>query len=132
MERAWNNRDLGFVVDVRPVAGTSLVLIHCCLKKPGYKQRGLGARFALLDADFVPVWSLDADYDYATLAFQQPFSATGVRNYFREHPAIQVTDSPGRFVVRLAAENEEVSFSVAIANARYKVTELARVGIPSP
>jgi len=128
--RACNTRDPGLVVDLQPVDGTPLVLVHCCLKGSDYQVKGLSARFALLDTEFKPVWSFDAPYDYARLDFHQSINWSRIRNYSEYLPAILVSDSPGRFEVRLFGKNEEVSFSVTRTDILgYEVKELGRVGI---
>ena len=66
-ERMEDTENLRYILDARPVAGTSLLLVHWYLKGPDYKVKDDGGRFTLLDAEFNPIWSFGATNDYAEL-----------------------------------------------------------------
>lgn len=133
-KRAGNTKGLGVVVDLRPVAGTPLLLVHRCITGQDYKAKGLSGRFTLLDTEFHPLWSFDAVNDYAAPDFGRfGVNHNSIRKYFRRHPAIRISNAPGRFAIRLFAENKEVSFAVKRADGvEYEVAELGRTNIAIP
>lgn len=114
------------------IPGTPLLLTHWCHTGKDYKEKGVSGRFILLDATYKPIWSFDALHDYAAKNFgQYGVNGATIRNYFREHPAIIISDESSRFAIRMFAENEEVSFSVKrTAGGAYEVMELKRTDIP--
>jgi len=121
-----------FLVHLRALPETPLVLVHWCIRGPQYKVKGLGGRFVLLDQEFNPIWSLDAPHDYVghDLYHQWYVDKVEVRDFFRKHPAMLLSDEQGRFAIRLFSEQVKVSFSVTgTEDSAYKVTKVGRSAI---
>ncbi|UCC30531.1 MAG: hypothetical protein JSU86_20320, partial [Phycisphaerales bacterium] len=121
---------LKYVVEARLLPDTPLILVHWYTKGPDYKVKDAGAVFALVDLEAGPVWSFQAENDYADIKFGWRRYGGGTLSYFKKHPAILNTSVGGRFDLRLFAENKQASF-VARQNddGSWTVTELGRIDI---
>jgi hypothetical protein len=101
-----------FAFDARPLAGTPLTLIHWY--RDGCRQRECnnrrGARFALVDTNAKPVWTLDLPTDYTNTRDDK--AQDRIFDEMREHGAILDTSRSGHFEIRQIATRQRLSFSV--------------------
>ena len=111
------------------IAGTPLLLTHWYTQDREHKSKQVGGLFALVDADFKPVWTFDAPNDYTSLnLLKNAFMGRGGNDFFEKHPAVLRADEPRRFDVRLFADNKRVSFKVNTTGENiFEVRELGRI-----
>ena len=101
-DRSWN------IYDARPVLATPLTLVHWYVVT-GSDQADDG-RFALVDEQGRPVWTLERRGDYV-FAAKQP-DRWAVRCYLQQHSAILDVREPRRFELWFPGEKTRVKFEV--------------------
>jgi len=135
-----NDATLRWIIDVRPVAGTSLILAQWytsddndgCADHDDTSRRG--TRFTLFDADYRPVWSLDLPHDY-TVHDGDKMREDRVEE-LRQHGAILPSTQPAHFAIRRGEDNTRVEYAIVSAGKAWKVTEVSSTALtgetPSP
>ncbi len=112
---------LQWIVDAKPVRGTPLVLLHWW--RADFSR--VGARFALVDREAKPVWSLELPRDY--MAPGDEAAKDKLRGWISDHGGILRSDRPNRFDLFFAAESKRVTFAVTKKTpGEWTVTEIAR------
>ncbi|MEO8671348.1 MAG: hypothetical protein ABI411_08550 [Tahibacter sp.] len=119
------------VIAARPVAGTPLTLVQWYRSIDGSSALSssdhVGTRFALLDLDYRPVWSIDLADDYAVPGDEK---AQFLRvDDIRQHGAILDTAKSSHFTLREVASNQRVEYRVDHGeppSSAWQVRETAR------
>ena len=107
---------LQWIVDAKLVRGTPLVLLHWW--RADFSL--VGARFALVDREAKPVWSLELPRDYMA-------AKDKLQGWIGDHGGILRSDQPNRFDLFFAAESKRVTFAVTKKTpGEWTVTEIAR------
>lgn len=114
-------------LDVRPVPGTPLVLLHWMTTDYSVDPWDRGAVFELRDEEWRTVWRLDLPHDYEVKG--QP-EAWRCNEIFAESPILST--APGRFELRLAAEGQRVTFATSRADTAWTVEEVAHIAYKRP
>ncbi len=96
---------LQWIVDAKLVRGTPLVLLHWW--RADFSR--VGARFALVDREAKPVWSLELPRDYMAPGESREGQIAGMDRRPRRHPAIRPAQ-PVRSLLRRRVER--VTFAV--------------------
>lgn len=110
--------------DVRPVAGTPLLLLHWWRLEEGTPW-SRGARFTLITPQGQPVWQLDLPRDYNVPGDET--AQDRLLDAIHAQGAILHTDQPGQFTVRFVAQRQQVTFAiVAQEPGKWRVSELHR------
>ena len=121
-KRIRNSRSARFVIDAKPINGTSLTLVHWW----SYDDGSVGARFAAIDLNGKPVWTLDLYDDYEVPGNRK--AEDGLREYIRKHGAIFQSSDNRQIQLLIARESQKVTFSVEPkANRGWTVKEVGRV-----
>jgi hypothetical protein len=112
------------VIDAKPVAGTTLTLLHWWRfsdQEPGR----LGARFTLIGLDGKPVWSLELPDDYSIPGDRK--AEQRLMDKVLETGAILRTDQAGQFDLWFLRAARRVTFAVVRGpNGVWKVAEVGR------
>ena len=95
-------------LDARPVAGTSLTLVHW--RREEARANRDGARFTLVDPTGKSVWSLDWPSDYRVPNDEK--AEIQLWKELHEHGAILRCDQRGQFDLWCGRDAEQVTFSV--------------------
>lgn len=121
-----------WVMDVKPINGTSLLLVHWYDEGAIHGVEDDGGLFTVFNGEYRPIWSYQSSHDYSELREEYPPYWKGGRNaYFRDNPGILILDTPGEFGVRIYRENQLVRFRVQKDDAdEYAVTEIGRSDWP--
>jgi hypothetical protein len=120
---------VAYSLDARPVAGTSLTLVHW--RREDVQADRDGARFTLVDTTGNSVWSLDWPSDYQVPNDEK--AEIRLWKELHEHGAILRCDQRGQFDLWCARDAERVMFNVrAGAAGKWLVAETNRQPYVTP
>jgi hypothetical protein len=116
------------IVDAQAVRGTPLVLVHW---RELNRDNESGARFALVDADAGPVWSLGRPRDEAIP--DDPSAQRRLHDWIDVHGSILRVDQANRFDLMLDAGKTRATFAVTKdAAGQWQAAEVARAPFAAP
>jgi hypothetical protein len=119
-----------YILDARPLAGTTLTLVHWWRREEAFDDRD-GARFTLVDPLGNTAWSLEWPSDYHVPGDEN--AELRVWRELHEHGAILRSDQRGQFDLWCAGSAERVTFSITTdAAGRWFIREKGRHPYAAP
>jgi len=122
-----NRQSARYVIDAKPINGTPLTLVHWW----SYDEGTVGARFAAIDLNGKPVWTLDMEDDYEVPGDRK--AEDRLREYIRRQGAIFQSEKKRQFQLLFAQESQKVTFSVSSKGKQgWAIKEVGRVPTKIP
>lgn len=125
-EKLDDPKPLRWSMDARPIAGTPLTLVQWYVaQRRSSRDRDLGTRFVLVDADYEPVWTLSLPEDFLLAEEEDTVEAL---HELRSKSGILAV-SPKRFELRHVEIHKRVAYEIRADNDAlngWSVREVAR------